>query len=362
MSYKKTLLFASLFFAETILFTGMTRAQENKEVFKGTFFKAGNSIKIDQEIDGDVIVAAQELIINSKIHGDVLAVAENMEINGEVDGDVRVMARNLVINGKIGKNTNIFAIDAKIGKDAVLGNDLLLSSQSFMSQGIIQGDMNGIMRDGQIGNTVNGNIDLKLDDGKLVISPQTKVGGHLNYTAKQDADIGDGVSAEGGVKKIEPKAVPKSSINYFGKIVALFGMIALGMAVLIIDKKNTMRAVDEIIKHPNKSVLYGLLYFIIVPVIAIILVFTLIGVPIALILLALYFILLYAAQVFSGIAIGKMILKSKKEIWSMVFGMTVLIIFTSLPFIGPAFKLIAIFIGAGAIVNTKKNILKEQNG
>lgn len=359
---KKFLIFTLLFLTAGLLLAEITSAQENKEVFKGTFFKAGNSIKIDQEIDGDVIVAAQELIINSKIRGDVLAVAENMEINGEVDGDVRVMARNLVINGKIGKNTNIFAIDAKIGKDAVLEKDLLISSQLFKSEAIIKGDIKGAMQAAELGNTINGNIDIKLNDGKLIVYPETKVGGHLNYTAKQDADIGDGVSAEGGVKKIEPKAVPKSSINYFGKIVALFGMIALGMAVLIIDKKNTMRAVDEIIKHPNKSVLYGLLYFIIVPVIAIILVFTLIGVPIALILLALYFILLYAAQVFSGIAIGKMILKSKKEIWSMVFGMTVLIIFTSLPFIGPAFKLIAIFIGAGAIVNTKKNILKEQNG
>lgn len=358
---KKLLIFALLFLTAGLFLAGITSAQENQKIFKGTFLKTGDSVKIDQEIDGDVIVAARELIINSKINGDVLAVAENMEINAEVEGDVRVIAKNLVIKGKIAKNTNILAMDAKIEKEAVLGKDLLISSQFLKSQGVIKGSMNGAVQWAEIGEAVDGNIDIKLKDGKLIIYPQTKIGGQLRYTAKQDADIGDNVNVAGGIKKVEPEIPSKSPADYFGKIIALFSMIALGMAVIIIDKKNTMRAVDEIIKHPNKSILYGVLYFFIIPVITIILFFTLIGIPIALILFAIYFILLYAAQVFSGIAVGKAILKNKKEIWSMVFGMIILIIFTSLPIIGLAFKVVAIFIGMGAIINVKREMLKENS-
>ncbi|MFH0856469.1 MAG: polymer-forming cytoskeletal protein [bacterium] len=378
---KKILLFITLFLAGAILCVSAVFAQDvkneiientcegkegcaiNRDVFKGTFLKSGGSIKIDQEIDGDVIVMAKELVITSKIHGDVLAAAENIEINGDVDGDVRVMAKTLTINGKIGKNTNVLAIDVKIEKDAVLEKDLLISSQSLRSAGIIKGNLQGALQTAELGNIIEGNVKIKLNDnGKLIVYPDTKIGGCVTYTAAQNADIGNNVDAVGGIKKLEPVIPRKNLSDYFGKIVALFSMIALGMAAMMIDKKNTARAADEILHHTNKSIIYGLIYFIAIPLIAIILMFTLIGIPIALILLAFYLILLYAGLVFSGIAIGEALFKNKKEMWNIVVGMIIIVVLTSLPIIGFACKLVAIFIGMGAIINVKREMLKEQNG
>lgn len=330
------------------------------------FYKIGEIIEINESIDGDVIVMAQKLKINAPVAGDVLAIAEEIEINNDIEGDLRIAGKNIIINGKIKKNTNIFSANTEIGENAILEKDLLIFGQNIINKGIIKGNLNA-SADGKIElkNTIEGDADIKLGDtGKLIISPNSSINGNLSYTSSEEANIADGAIIKGEKKHINPEDIKEEKkVNWFWKLIALFSMLALGMVAIMIDKKNTMSAVEEIIKHSNKSLLFGILYIICIPVISIALLCTLIGIPISLMLLAIFFIILYISQVFASIAIGKMLTKKYKisDINAMIIGVLVFTILVSLPWIGGAFRLLAILIGMGAIINTKRQLLRENN-
>ncbi|MFH1030277.1 MAG: polymer-forming cytoskeletal protein [bacterium] len=345
-----------LIFVILLLFPIAIYAQSEK--ISGNFFKVDNTIKITQEIDGDVIVLAENLIIDAKVHGDVLALAENIEINAEIEGDARVAAKNVIINSKIYKNVNIFASNTEILKGAILEKDLIISSGKIKTLGTVNGDIKGIFLNAEIGGIINGNMEIEIEDeGKLILYPETLINGNLNYTSKNGARIEPSAKINGEVTHKEQKKTHK--VNYFGKIISLFSMIALGMVFLFIDKKDIMNITHEIITHPNKSLLWGILYFFAIPLLSIILIFTIIGMPLALIFIAIYAILLYTSQVIIATAIGNAITKNRYgQMTSIIFGITIFIIFTGLPWIGSGLKLLAIFIGMGAIVNMKRNSLR----
>ncbi|MFH1192360.1 MAG: polymer-forming cytoskeletal protein [bacterium] len=343
-----------------------TTAEKTAAPSNKNFYRAGAIIEINEPVNGDVIVMAQKLKINAPVSGDVIAIAEEIKINNDIEGDLRIAGKNVIINGKIKKNANIFSVNTEIGKTAMLEKDLLIYGQTILNNGIIKGDLNASAdKKFELKNAIEGNADIKLGDtGKLIICPNSSINGNLSYTSIKEADIADGAIINGEKKHINPEdAKQKTSINWFWKLIALFSMLALGMVVIMIDKKNTMSAAGEIIKHSNKSLLFGILYIISIPAISIALLFTLIGIPISIILLAIFFILLYASQVFASIALGKILTKKYKisDINAMIIGVLVFTILVSLPWIGDAIKLLAILIGLGAIINTKRMMLKESN-
>lgn len=368
MNLKRTVKFLVVSFLLILILPLRINAQEEKDqnIFKGNFYKISEeTVTIDQEIDGDVMVIAKELKINSPVKGDVLAIGRNIEINGEVEGDVRIAGEKTVILSKVGKGVNILAGEAEFGENSQIGKNVLIYADNFKNKGIIKGNIDGKMGIAELGNLIEGNINIKLNEnGNLIVYPQTTINGNLTYTATKNATIDNNAVIKGQINHLEA-ATTDNRPNIFGKIISLFSMIALGMVAIIIDKKNTLRAVNELLNSPAKSILYGIAYFILIPVVSLILIFTIIGAPIALILMALYFIILYVAQIFAGIAIGNLFFEKTKiktnEIWIMAFGMIILVTAVSLPIIGFSFRMIFIFLGMGAIINTKRNILKEIN-
>ena len=102
------------------------------------------------------------------------------------------------------------------------------------------------------------------------------------------------------------------------------------------------------------------------PLLIFILVLTIIGFPLAVILGVAYFIILYISQVIAGIALGFFAVSlfagrnyRGSLMWPMILGMILFVTLTSLPFLGWTLKSILIFWGFGALIEAKRELLKE---
>jgi len=98
------------------------------------------------------------------------------------------------------------------------------------------------------------------------------------------------------------------------------------------------------------------------PVIILFFVFTIIGIPLALLLLATYLILLTLGVILSAFFIGNTLLKSfiKKPLNAfavLIFGLTIFVLLASIPYIGWSFVLVFMAYGLGGILITIKNYL-----
>lgn len=343
--------------------------EQNENIYRGSFLKFSNEeIVIDQVIDGDVIVIAESLKITNNVKGDVLALAENIEINGEIEGDVRIAGKNIIINSAINKNVNIFSLNTEINQNSKIGKSILIASRTLKVKGLIKGDMDASAEFIEFGGNIEGNIKADLgEQGNLIITPESKIKGSLNYYSAKEFEIPKSAVISGEIKHSLPSNNNQKGniwLMLLGKLISLLSMTLIGIAALSIDKKNTMKAVNEIILKPSKSALYGIGYFFLIPIISFILFFTIIGFPLALITVVVYLILLYISQIFSAIAIGTVIMRKLKNVnekSAMILGIIIFVILASIPVIGFYFKMMAIFFGIGTIINTKREILKETN-
>jgi hypothetical protein len=107
------------------------------------------------------------------------------------------------------------------------------------------------------------------------------------------------------------------------------------------------------------SMLLGFIVVVCVPMVAVLAVVTLIGIPLALALIALYFVLLLAGYVSAGIVLGELALQhwgtaraasTGWRIGAAVLAVLVLSLAGRTPFFGPLITLVAVLMGIGALL------------
>ena len=110
---------------------------------------------------------------------------------------------------------------------------------------------------------------------------------------------------------------------------------------------------------------WGLVIFLAFPILIVILLITVIGIPLALILIGLYLVFLYAAPIFVGLAIGqylfKLILPAKKigpALW-LIVGLAIFTAVTWIPMIGWLLSLAGTVWFLGGIILRKIESMKE---
>ena len=101
-----------------------------------------------------------------------------------------------------------------------------------------------------------------------------------------------------------------------------------------------------------------------IPLVALVLMMAVIGLPLGLIVLFAYIVILYISKIFVGLAIGRHIaMYAKKEIsspyWHLVVGLIVIAFTTRLPLLGFVISLVVILAGLGALVMTWKSRYDE---
>ena len=109
------------------------------------------------------------------------------------------------------------------------------------------------------------------------------------------------------------------------------------------------------LKNTGPAIGWGAVLMFLTPIVALLLFITLIGIPLSIIILALWFIALYLSKIIIGILVGRGILekllpkKNKSLIWAMIIGVIIVWMITSLPLIGWLFCLTAIWWALGGM-------------
>lgn len=346
------------------------------EIVEGNFIKIGNTINIAGNVNGDVIVAGSSITISGDVAGDVIAVGSIIRITGEVGGSVRVAGSAIEINGEVKHNIWAVGSTVAINEDASVGWDVFSAGASVEIRGPVERSVwlagASLVIDNKIGKDVNVAID---QEGQLTLSPQAEVGGQVVYKAAKDEQLvqNEGAVVTGEIIRKDLNVPNEKDLEqFFGtayvmfKIFTLFSLLLIGLVYVTLVPKATLMIKDEMIKNPLPSLGYGFVYLVLMPIVILALFITIIGIPLALILIPIYVISLIIAKVFAAFVIGVMILdkatknKYKKSlVWPLVLGLVVFVIVTSIPVIGWIAKLLLVLWALGGLIKIKKEILKE---
>lgn len=335
------------------------------EEYNANLYWTGEKLDIMGRVNGDIYAAGSKIVISGEVKGDIIAVAETIKITGTVDGNVRLAAKSVTIDGQVKRALTVLAETIYINDKASVGATALIFARNIEVRGDISGNLDGMAESIFISGKIT-HTNIKVDD--LVLSDTAEIRGNLNYKSVVEAEIPAGAIVRGEINYTVSKArdlSPYATATYYaGKFMKLISLFILGLALIMIMKKPSMQVARRMKEDPTKALLWGLIAFIVTPLLALVLFITIIGIPLALILVAVYVISLYVAKVLTALVIGRLLAKELKWKlpwpWVLLLGLVVYLILSSLPYIGGAFVLLAIWWGMGGIIQAKKEFLKEK--
>ena len=275
-------------------------------------YVASTSGRVDGTIDGDLVIATGDLTIAGTVTGNVLSLTSGivrLEEGGVVEGSVRAVSPQVQIDGEIGNDLFVTGIAASVGSTGVVGRDVIVFGGSLTLDGSVGRDVRGRLIAADVSGTVGRDIDVAVE--RLVVGSGASVAGDVLYRSTSEAEIAPG-TVGGQVVRL-----PAQSNFIFGVILTLANIIGFlafivsGIILLWLFRSTGAAAVEAVARHPGKTFLVGLGFLVGAPLLVIILAFTLVGLPLA----ALLLITLLLAFVFGPIpavgAFGDVVLRRK---------------------------------------------------
>lgn len=289
-------------------------------------WRAGNALYL----------AGRDFTIDRKIDGSLTATGETVSVsdNTEVKGDVWIAARRVAVEGKIG------------GALAIRSQDAL-----------INGDVEG---------------DVSFYGVHLAFGPDARIGGDVHYYSAFPAEIDAGAKIKGAMKSsvlrdredaYRPPLAPPGwrdgwtapgyRLSWAGAV--FFGILA-GLVALI-SPSAMPRLHEAAVTQPLFALAIGFLWLLGTPVLAVVSAFTIIGLPLAILVLLLWPLGILAGIVASLLALGEVFASRMRARYDrtarvaagIVIAVVLLRVGISLPALGPLVWLGAVTFGVGAM-------------
>lgn len=315
-------------------------------------FLAGNLVSSDKSsqpntVNGLLFAAGNQLGISNQSEYSFIA-GNLIDYSGKTEKDLFVAGNFIKIQN-----------DAKIGRDAfIAGNEITINAD-------MPGDLS-VTAAKVIINGINVKGDLNLDADKLIIEGKANVDGKL--VINSDADIT-------GIEKISYSEIEKYEnierdatateilVAKILSIASLFIAFAIIMAMFPAVKKRISQELN--VTQFGKDVLIGMMVLLFVPIIAIFLFISVVGAPAALLLLGAYVAVIYLAQGYSGLWLGKLIVEKLahgkiNDFVELLIGITVLALLVMIPWAGMYIGLLSLLLGLGLFMQSIKPNRKKK--
>jgi cytoskeletal protein CcmA (bactofilin family) len=303
---------------------------------------AGAEVDVDVISKGDARLAGAIVAARGRIEKDLYVAGARLNIDARVVGSLRAAGARLIIGPQS-------EID---GPTQIAGADVIFAGNSRGTAEIL-GD--SVQIDGRIG----GNLLVRARS--VTIGRTAVLDGDVLFETLDDPQIEQGATLRGRQTVTLPRpgpAEPWTGVRTLAAVVVLgvgAGLVA-GLILLILARPLVEQAILQIRNAPWRSLLLGLAVMILTPLIAIVLVATVIGIPVGLLTLLAFPLVLLVAWVLAAFAVADQLFnrtRSEQTLLSRVIlllaGLLVVALIGIVPVVGPLVWLLVMLLGLGAL-------------
>lgn len=340
-------------------------------------YVAGGTITINAPIHGDLIIAGGTININDTIIGDILIAGGEIIFNGFAGDDIRCAGGKIRISRNVAGDVVVTGGSIIIDKGITIGN-LVVSGGSVTVDGNVNGEVKGFFGEfvlnGNVAKditcrgkkiTINGTVEGKsaLAASDIIIGSNAIFNNEVRYwNRKGSLDFGQ--SLKNGNAIYDPGlSIDTDKWYYLGAATVLGLLWYLGMAFLLISiiqylfSATMKKAGDTVFNNTWKSIGLGFLFFIAVPIAAVIALITVVGVPVGILLMIGYVALLLLATIITSVVTANWLNNRNNRQWNywrIVFAalaiFIVLKILASIPFLGWLILFVMVCMAYGGII------------
>jgi cytoskeletal protein CcmA (bactofilin family) len=346
--------------------TGSKRARSHvtlatSQVIDGDYFAFGETVEISGTVNGDLYASGGQVVIAGRVNGDALVAAGRISLSGTVTQDVRSAGGQVTVTGSVGRNLTVAGGNVEIASSATVRGGRVAAGGSVDVAAPVGGAAKLAAGTLILSNRLAGDVDAAV--GTLRIGSGADVQGDVNYWSGREATVSEGARIKGKIVRNVPPQRPKiSSAAVFAwamfLLVSFVSTLVLGLLSLRFLPNFHQSVVTTLRERPWASFGIGFVTAVVLPVLCGLLLATVVAMPLALILLAAFFILLFWARIFPIARVGEWILgrfrSTPSRAGSFVTGLVVYYILAIIPVIGWIVAPLAMLFGLGAELIARK--------
>jgi len=361
--------------ASLILFLSTATAQERhrqrglgspatvpaSQVIDGDYFAFGETVEISGTINGDLYASGGQVVIDGRVNGDVLVAGGRVRLSGTVSQDVRAAGGQVMIAGNVGRNLTVAGGNVEIASSAVVRGGVVAAGGNVDLAAPVGGAAKVAAGTLILANRIAG--DVKAAVGTLRITSRAEIDGNVSYWSGREASVSEGARIKGKIVRNVPPERPRFfSVAYFAWLVLVSINFVCTLILGLLSARFLPRYHQSVIttlrERPWASLGIGFIAAVVLPVVCALLFATVLAIPLALILLAAFFILLYWSQIYAIGRIGEAILARLRPASSrasaFVLGLFVYYILGIIPVVGWLVVPLVILFGLGAELIARK--------
>lgn len=341
------------------------RPQEKKVVeheFGTDHFAAGNTLRIGEPIVGDLFAAGGSVDVDAAVSGDAVVAGGKVRIGAPIGMSVYAAGGQVTIDASVARSARLAGGHIELSPKSEIAGNVTVGGGQVSLNGTVRGYVRAA--GGRV--FINGPIggDVLATAGNVELGPDARIAGKLRYASGDEIKRDTAAQVTGGIERIEMKgelpvpATAERSVGRRGGWVWTIGLMALA-AVLVGGLPDFYARVAQTLQtRPWFSLLIGFVALVCIPVAAIVLLITIIGIPLALLTIVLYLALLLVGYASTGVALGDWVLKRFKNdaaasLWwrvgAAMLAVLVIALVSRIPFVGGFVVLAALLIGMGAL-------------
>ncbi|MCV2370943.1 bactofilin family protein [Roseateles oligotrophus] len=354
-------------------------------------YMSGSSVHPGSPVEGDFLALGGRIVLDQEIKGDVMAMGGSIDVRAPVGDDVRLLAGDVRIETSIGGELNVSAGNIQLTKAAHVRQLAKLNGGKVLIEGRIDGPLRVNAQEIILNAEVNG--DTSLNAKTIELGPLAKLAGSLDYSAPQELSRAAGATIAGAVTREQAgdgqrngrdRRLDKRSgdadwerngehnwerhmdwrgPSWMAHIFAFLALLACAAVLLLVFPGFSSRAAAAVGDSAGLALAIGFGSLVGLPILALLLCITILGIPLGLTLLALYPVVLL-----TGYLVGVLFLawRAKQQLFpalsdrpEQAFAMSIalfsaalllVMLVSHLPFVGGLALFIITVLGAGACV------------
>ncbi len=321
---------------------------------------AGDEVTMDEYVPGNVYLAAGRVNLDDRIGGSAFVTGGEVDVTGSIGHNLFAAGGDLSVEGEVEGDVHAAGGKLRVQRGAEVRGDATLAGGTIDVEGNVGGDLQAYGESIYVNSIIGG--DLRLAGEDIRIGPDTRVLGRLEYKSGSQFVMDPKAEVAQGVQKLDAndhhwfrKGGHRSSRG--GRTMFSIGVLVLGTLLILGLPAFTREAASAIRREWWQSAGVGCVMLIGVPLAAVILMITIIGIPLALMMVFGYMVLLMLGYVIAAIFVGDFALERlggdrvKSVGWRVLFLLLALVLLSivrQMPLIGGLAVALLFVAGIGA--------------
>jgi hypothetical protein len=337
-------------------------AEEAEGTFGGDRFLAGDDVALLEQVPGDAFVAGGRSSVGGRVGGDAVVAGGTVEIRGEVLEDIYAAGGDVRVDAVVRGNARIAGGTIAIGRGADIRGNASLAGGNMEVSGRVGGNLQAyggrVLLDGEVGG------DVEVASENIRVGPDARIAGRLGYRGPRPPQVADGAVIAGGIEKRQQAWRGIGPESGAGRVLAgvfralwFSGVLLLGVVLVALFPRFSREAAAITRTDPFASLGLGIALLVALPILAVMLIITIIGIPLGFALLLGYGLMLMLGYLTAALAVGDLALARAKPSeagsfgWRLLFLLLALVAMTLLrqvPWIGGLAVAVLFLAGVGA--------------